>query len=106
MNDLQILIVTLFLGGITYWCVRYLARIFSKASASSSATSSTSDNNGNAHQKKRKVTPEKPEHAENKEQASNESKVILFHIWISLGNNLLMTSQIFRYFCPSIPCNL
>ena len=105
MNDLQILIVTLFLGGITYWCVRYLARIFSKASASTSATPSTSDNNGNAHQKKRKVTPEKTDHAENKEQAANESKVILFHIWISLGN-LLMTSRIFRYFCPSIPYNL
>jgi len=80
MNDLQTLIVTLFLGGITYWVVRYLARIFSKASVPSSGTTSTSDN-GNANQRKRKVTPEKTEHAENKNQAAVESKVKLSHIW-------------------------
>ena len=75
MNDLQMLLVTLFLGGITYWVVRYLGRMFSKA-ASNSASVSASTDNGNANPKKRKITPVKIE-PEPERKDSVEAKVSL-----------------------------
>jgi hypothetical protein len=74
MNDLQTLLVTLFLGGITYWVVRYLARIFSKAATSNSASVAASSDNGNANQKKRKITPEQIE-AKPERKDSDDAKV-------------------------------
>lgn len=71
MNDLQILIVTVFLGGITYYIVKYLGRIFNKAALSVAAAS----NNGIDNQKKRKVSPDNQEYAP--EIKENEAKVIL-----------------------------
>ncbi len=75
MNDLQMLIVTAFLGGLTYVCVKYLGRIFNKAASSASTAASTVTANGGNQQKKRKVTPEKSEPLPQVEEVAVESKV-------------------------------
>lgn len=52
MNDLQLLIVTVILGGITYSIVKYLGKIFNKAAAANNNSSNSLES------KKRKITPE------------------------------------------------
>lgn len=79
MNDLQILIVTLFLGGVTYYIVKYFGKIFNKAALSASAAAS---NNGVSNQKKRKVTPDNQEYEP--EAKENETKVVLTLIMIEM----------------------
>jgi hypothetical protein len=71
MNDLQLLIVTALLGGVTYVAVKYLGKIFNRAAASVAASA----NNG-VSQKKRKITPEIQDHDQVAKDTANEQKVL------------------------------
>ena len=88
MNDLQILIVTLFLGGVTYYIVKYFGKMFNKAAQSASAAAS---NNGIANQKKRKVTPD--HHVYEPEVKENEAKVKVIIIKVAFSGKFQLPSS-------------
>ena len=90
MNDLQLLIVTVILGGITYSIVKYLGKIFNKAAAANNNSSNSLES------KKRKITPEAQgdyETAAGKDDAA-EQKVVNIVIGPGFNNFIDFVKQV------------